>query len=650
MEVKRKLKKFSRQCEDYILTDLMPVEKGNFYTHSFFYDYLVKNNIKNYCRRTVLSENKLGNQNFHAAPLKYKIKNKESFREISLLNPLSIVESFFFIQCFGDTIINMIDAKNLYGQRIAKKTKSLLYKKNNGQTVYYTDNSEKNQFLFLLESSGIFYKHKPYKLLHQFIEGRRNTYLLDRYRNVVHFDIENFFGSIYTHSFTWQLVNNHLDALAIKNTNSIYNNIDTYLQNINGAKTNGIVVGPEISRLLADFLLVHIEQEIYLELLEEGLIRGTDYELCRFVDDYYLYTNNQLKFNKIFEIISDKLNKYHLKINSSKTENLKTIEYFNPWLEDSRLIISSQIDAIFPKKVTEEEIETSKKISRKVKYSDVRNTIQIAINRTKSAEKVCAYIQSAILNKLESRHDSELNITHLDLTNLCFYLLSKNPRYTAFQKVIRICTLLLDYDEMDINYIERAIVRFEEEIFTGYISDWINLILFCGANNIRISEKIEREIIFGYIKNETKIDPRILAAIVIYLNLSKTKSERDEYYQKIKRIINDNLSLIDLTDKNFFLDEHSWWIFIFNNCPIEGFEDIVSKIRELVELLTEISDKKSSKLVDKSKRCVLKFLEEKGGFINWNISTKDEYNKLYFYTRRRTIFGINQEDGAEISF
>lgn len=638
-------KKLNRQIEDYILTDLLPAEKGNFYTHTYFYEYLVENNIDKLCKRNTLTSHKLGNQRFHASPLKYKIRKKGGFREISLLNPLSVVESFFFIQCFGTTILNIIDSKNFYGQRVARKNKKLLYKKVNGQTVYYKDGHEREQFLFLLESSGTFYNHKPFKKLHRFLDGRYNSYLLDRYRNVVHFDIENFFGSIYTHTFTWLMVNNNLDAIAIKDQNSIYNNIDTFLQNVNGSKTNGIVVGPEISRLLADFLLVNIEERIHLELVKEGYVKGADYDLCRFVDDYYLYTNDLEKSHRIFEIITDNLNYYHLKINYSKTETLSTDEYHNQWIESTREIIDFQIEKIFV-----DSSETSG--NKKVKYINVKNAIQLTIIKTGLTEKICSYLMSAILNKLEVMTTSEINMSYIDFTNLCFYLLSLNSSYVANQKIIRIFSLLLAHDEMKLDYIERGVTRFEEEIFAGYINDWINILLFFGANNIRISNKSEKKIIDEYLSAESKIDPRILAGLLMYLNLTKTKLERKEYFFKINEIVESNLKLIN--KGKFFLDEKSWWVFLFNNCPFEELNKAVLGTQLIIDDIMGISDvvnvdMSKNKLDDKAKLCVINFLKSGGGFINWDLSKESEHEKVYFYTRNRTIFGTDLEDFLDIS-
>lgn len=101
-----------------------------------------------------------------------------------------------------------------------------------------------------------------------------------------------FFGSIYTHTYNWLVTNNPLDAIKLKSMKSIYTTIDGFLRNINGAKTNGIVVGPELSRLLAGIFVVNIEQKIDVEIISKGS-HGIKIEISRFVDDYYLYTNDE---------------------------------------------------------------------------------------------------------------------------------------------------------------------------------------------------------------------------------------------------------------------------------------------------------------------------------------------------------------------
>lgn len=66
------------------------------------------------------------------------------------------------------------------------------------------------------------------------------------------------FDSIYTHAFTWIIERNVVDAKDAVNSHLLVT-IDRILQNINGRSSNGIVVGPEFSRMMAEVLLQHID-------------------------------------------------------------------------------------------------------------------------------------------------------------------------------------------------------------------------------------------------------------------------------------------------------------------------------------------------------------------------------------------------------
>ena len=105
-------KKLSRQVEDYIITDILPVEKGNFFSNRSFYQFFIDNDINNLQIDNDDFYTSLFNRGFHASPLKFKTKNREGFREISILNPISMIESFYFISNYGNRIINSIQKNN----------------------------------------------------------------------------------------------------------------------------------------------------------------------------------------------------------------------------------------------------------------------------------------------------------------------------------------------------------------------------------------------------------------------------------------------------------------------------------------------------------------------------------------------------------
>lgn len=92
------------------------------------------------------------------------------------------------------------------------------------------------------------------------------------------------FDSIYTHTFKWLIGKDVNDTKDFKNTN-IYTTIDRILQNINARTSNGIVVGPEFSRMIAEILLQAIDRTVYSKLLNSGKAVGENYNVYRFVDD-----------------------------------------------------------------------------------------------------------------------------------------------------------------------------------------------------------------------------------------------------------------------------------------------------------------------------------------------------------------------------
>ncbi|BFM73313.1 hypothetical protein JUNP496_3017 [Acinetobacter baumannii] len=84
--------------------------------------------------------------------------------------------------------------------------------------------------------------------------------------------------------------------------------------------THGIVIGPEFSRIFAEILLQSIDVAIKNKLRNEmGIKEGVDYVIKRYVDDYFLFYNNEQTSNLIFECIVEELSKYRLFCNESKS-------------------------------------------------------------------------------------------------------------------------------------------------------------------------------------------------------------------------------------------------------------------------------------------------------------------------------------------
>lgn len=628
-------KTFKREEIDYLLTDLLPLEKGNYYTHTYFYDYLIKEKkkLKQIEDSYRYQKKFFSGRDWHSSPLGFKVKNKDKFREISFISPIGLIESLLFNKVFGDDILSIIHKKEKFGVRIPYKKSALKYQKNNKKYVTYSDKMEKQQIKYTLESSSYFYKLKPFSSIQILTQSPSFLYNKDKFSLLMKMDIQNFFPSIYTHSYSWLIANKVYDRKGLANENSIYNIIDAFLQNINGSKTNGIVVGPEISRLLAEFLLTHLDEKIINALLNENLINDVDYKIFRFVDDYFIFSNSVINEEKIYNCISKIFNDFHLKENHDKKQISSTSKPEKNWFYNIGQIMA-YIENIFDCTYT----------GRKIRYNDIRNLVNILINDTNEKPAIVSYLLSTFVSKFErlikqNKEKKQLNISNAELLNSIMYIYSIYPVYNNTQKLIRCYTLLIKADEKNFKeLIERNVNRFLPNILDDFINDWIDLIIFIGAYDLNLTKGIVDKIISKIFLTN---NPHLLAGLTIYMN---KKIENKTFNKAVNDIIYNNISKIKWDD--FYIDNLSWWIYIFFSFPYLSRKNKKFIKIQLEELkLQAVSNNKLHKQI-----LISFLLDTDKHFIIWDTSTKNMYNDFYFYTRDRSVFNLDLKDQINISF
>jgi len=93
------------------------------------------------------------------------------------------------------------------------------------------------------------------------------------------------------------------------------------MQSVNERETNGIIIGPEFSRIFAEIILQYIDKNVDIELLNNpsSLINKRNYECYRYVDDYFLFYNDEKDKDEIIDCLWKWLKEFKLKINDSKT-------------------------------------------------------------------------------------------------------------------------------------------------------------------------------------------------------------------------------------------------------------------------------------------------------------------------------------------
>jgi len=136
------------------------------------------------------------------------------------------------------------------------------------------------------------------------------------YEYVLHTDITDCYGSIYTHSIPWAI---HTKSVAKQNRNpngNIGNIIDKHLRDMAFGQTNGIPQGSVLMDFIAEMVLGYADIELSNRILEENIL---DYHVIRYRDDYRIFSNNPQVVELITKILTEILIDLGMRLNAHKT-------------------------------------------------------------------------------------------------------------------------------------------------------------------------------------------------------------------------------------------------------------------------------------------------------------------------------------------
>jgi hypothetical protein len=153
----------------------------------------------------------------------------------------------------------------------------------------------------------------------QAVEQRSLIYSLE-FSHLLHTDVTDCYGSLYTHSIAWAL---HGLEEAKKDKQKKFllgSKIDAHIQASRYGQTNGIVQGSVLMDFIAELVLGYVDQQINCELGSNSEIR-----ILRYRDDYRIFGRSDQQTEKILKVISDKLRSVGMRLGISKTIACKNI-------------------------------------------------------------------------------------------------------------------------------------------------------------------------------------------------------------------------------------------------------------------------------------------------------------------------------------
>lgn len=470
-----------------LLTDVLPYELPLWFSNFSMYQRLKEPLYLN-SYKTISGLN-FDNSGGTYIPLDYQISRggNKSPRTISIMHPAAQLKVCDFYHEY-DNLIEYSCTKSIFSLRYPYRKSTKFYgKAQRGSNVL--DGVESIDEDRIVSSS--YFKYKKYPFLYRFFESYEYHRLEKQFHCMLQVDISKCFPSIYTHSIGWAVKDKRLAKSKPKG--SFDGEFDNLMQLINYRETNGIIIGPEVSRIFAEIILQKIDLSLVKKMLENGFKISKDFDFRRYVDDYFVFyrtENVRVAFVKYLEVT---LSEYKMYLNEAKTtmvsrpfatdislakHSFRTV--VNDFYSSRYKLEGSESEYI--SKLNRPESKGNRTISdfkmalakHKVEYHSISNYLFSAITKN-----TLTYLSK--LSELQEKEDYHLNWLLVDL-DLLFFIHAMDIRIRPTDRLGRFINDIIEitnnWPENYKDLIHKKIfdhVKQAMNIFINYSNDMIGL-------------------------------------------------------------------------------------------------------------------------------------------------------------------------------
>lgn len=398
-------------------------------------------------------------------PFQYTIRHRvNDFRTLTVPHPLAQLEVAEFYGRFESLILYHTSKSNFTLRRPARVapytvTGDWLFKERRGSRDSVEDDTREYEWL------RSYFTYSRYSNVYKFYDSAEYRSCERRFGYLVRVDVAKCFDSIYTHSIAWAAHGHDYVKTNLSSSTAIDHTFggafDRLMQRLNHSETSGITIGSEASRIFAEVILQAVDLQIESQLAELGLSFGKDYEILRYVDDYFIFLANEQDRGRVLEIVARSLRTYKLHLNAAKEEGEHT-----PWLSPLTVAKRHTIDLLRKTVKRREKATQEGKLPRP--YVDTAALIvgykailldtgvshfelaNYALSRAeRAAEKLIRSSQHRVgevgdTNRRElATHYRALTSALLGLLDFVFFAFSGAPRMSPAVKVARVTSSLL---------------------------------------------------------------------------------------------------------------------------------------------------------------------------------------------------------------
>lgn len=568
--MKRKKIRLKYKKERVLLSDMLPYELPLIFSNRYFYRFLVKNGIHVNGDKIIWNENvsdgtlqilafilgaNMSNmkvngyvtcddsslkKNFQTIPFSYRILHKPTkSRELSLIHPRNQILMVDFYDRYKSLMLYYcsLDKYSLrYPNKVAcyfyyrdKLHKTLIGRKTDSLELFFNE----------YENLRTFFSYKRYNNIYKFYEDYRYQRAEKKFAHLLKFDIQGCFDSIYTHSITWATGGGkdiYKESFRSED-NTFGSKWDRQMQLMNYNETNGIVIGPEFSRIFAEVIFQHVDSSVAHSLKKEKYDFERDYVCYRYVDDFFFFYNDEACRKKAIELFDEKLKEFKLAISAEKTH-----EFSRPFITDitrAKIRIDKLIDNELQyhsvQNLTEENIEDE----ADTVDDNIESTLNLSLLETAIDDKDWLHFNSRKFNQTFKSILVECNVEAKDVIN---YTLSRlgnklSSDIKKFDKNFKVLSRTMsnvDYTEYH-SKIQKAKQK-KEDMIVAFMEELLDVTFFLYASNKRVNTTLKVINILNLIIIHLDNDYEIKGENVV----KYSDNARDIVFKKIQ----DELSLV----------------------------------------------------------------------------------------------------------
>ncbi|WP_028302657.1 antiviral reverse transcriptase Drt3b [Oceanospirillum beijerinckii] len=236
-------------------------------------------------------------------------------RAISIMHPVAQLKVCDFYNEYDDLIEYYCTKSNYSLRHPYRKSTKFYGKTQEGSKL--ADGVESADEERIVSSS--YFKYKKYPFLYRFFESYEYHKLEKQFHSMLQVDVSKCFPSIYTHSIGWAVKDKRLAKAKPRVHGSFDGEFDSLMQLTNYRETNGIIIGPEVSRIFAEIILQKIDLNFADKMMQNEYQISKHYDFRRYVDDYFVFFRSEEVKIAFIKALESSLLEYKMYLNEAKT-------------------------------------------------------------------------------------------------------------------------------------------------------------------------------------------------------------------------------------------------------------------------------------------------------------------------------------------